>query len=177
MKAGLKRVVKTVRGKHGSYRRAYNVKATGSMSAGQALRKHGAVWAASNAATGAAGGAGAMLSHRLFGQRGKIGGHAIVGYGLGSVGLAGALNNNPRLRAVEKDSRRMTAGAHLVMSGVGVVSHVAGAAAGLFGASRVLRPRSINRPQAYDAQRYGTTRFALPHVAQQIESNPRYRKR
>lgn len=137
-KVGLKKVLKTVRGKRGTTRRAYWVKSQGDtaqrVSLGQFARKHGATWVAGNLATGAAGGAGAYMAARHGRKLGgdamlrAIGGHAVAG-----AGAAIAVGRSKRGRALANDYGRMGFGARFATNAVGSAAHVAGVVGGFVG--------------------------------------------
>lgn len=133
-RAGLRRVVKTVRGKHGSTKRAYWVKnkTTARMDAKAVLAKHGARFGAMHFGGGAATGFGAGVGSH-FGGNG-----ALAGAGLGGlVGGAATLRHVRRsamsggwVDRMERDMRHATLGAHVAMVGLGATSYLAGVATG-----------------------------------------------
>lgn len=131
---GLRRVVKTVRGKKGSTKRAYWVKSkpTTRMDAAAILAKHGTRFGAMHFGSGVATGFGAGVGSH-FGGNGVL-----VGAGLGGLAGGAAMLRHVRRSAMsggwvdhmERDMRHATLGAHVAMVGLGATSYLAGAAAG-----------------------------------------------
>ena len=135
-RAGLKKVVKSVRGKKGTVRRTYWVKSADNgvsrVSLGQFARKHGKMWVGGNLATGAVGGSTADLAAR-HGRR--LGGaaptRAAIGHAVVAAGSAILIGRSKRGRALERDYNRMGFGARFATNAVGAAAHLAGAVVGL----------------------------------------------
>jgi hypothetical protein len=142
-RAGLKRVVKIVRGKRGTTRRTYWMKSqerpNSRMSVGEFAKKHGKNWMALHAASGAAGGSLGYLALR----HGKVGGHrdkdamfyrALAGYGAGAYGSMPLLLRGRAAKISEfaADHRRLGRGSRALLQGAGVAAQLAGIAGGAY---------------------------------------------